>query len=330
MQAAIVDLDAEIIVVDNQSSDGSCQMVKQLFPEVILIENKENLGFSKGNNIGVAQANGEYLCILNPDTVVAEDTFQKIMAFADDNPQMGILGCQLIDGRGQFLPESKRNIPTPLVSIEKILGFSNNYYANHLSPSDIGKVDILVGAFMVIRGRIYKEVKGFDEDYFMYGEDMDLSYKVLKAGYQNIYYGKTTILHYKGESTLKDKTYANRFYGAMQIFYNKHFKSYIIFDVMVWFGILFSRFFLKIPKQIQKKVTSHVLITNNLDFHVKLPFEAKIIPSLVEVAEDTQVIFDGNTFDYKTIIEQARETRQRSLPRESGQYLRSSCYTDLD
>lgn len=303
VQAAIVDLDAEIIVVDNHSSDDSCPMVKQLFPGVILIENKENLGFSKGNNIGVAQAKGEYLCILNPDTVVAEDTFQKIMGYADDVPKMGVLGCQLIDGRGLFLPESKRNIPTPIVSIKKILGFSNAYYANHLSPSDTGKVDILVGAFMFLRRKVYNEVNGFDEDYFMYGEDMDLSYKVLKAGYQNIYFGKTTILHYKGESTLKDKTYAKRFYGAMQIFYNKHFKSNSIFNTLVWFGILFSRFMLKIPRQIQRKATSHVFMTNSLDLPVELPFEVKIIRSLVEIPEDTQVVFNGNTLDYKTIIE---------------------------
>ena len=303
VQSAIADLDAEIIVVDNHSSDDSCEMVKRLFPKIILIENKQNFGFSKGNNIGIAHAKGEYLCILNPDTVVAEDTFIKALAHADKNPEMGILGCQLIDGRGQFLPESKRNIPTPRVSIQKILGFSNAYYANHLGSSEVGKVDILVGAFMLLKKEVYKEVQGFDEDYFMYGEDIDLSYKVLKAGYHNLYYGETTILHYKGESTSKDKTYAKRFYGAMQIFYNKHFKSNLIFDIMIWFGIRFSRLFLKRPKQTVIKAKSHTLITKSSDFNIALPFDFKTIRNFAEVTAGTQVVFDGNTLDYKTIIE---------------------------
>lgn len=303
VQAALVGLDAEIIVVDNQSSDASCEMVRRLFPHVILIENNENFGFSKGNNIGVAKARGEYLCILNPDTVVAEDTFKKILDYAEDNPKIGILGCQFIDGRGQFLPECKRNVPTPMVSIKKIFGFSDAYYVNSLLPSDIGKVDVLVGAFMLLKKAVFEEVQGFDEDYFMYGEDVDLSYKVLKAGYQNIYYGKTTILHYKGESTLKDKIYAKRFYGAMQIFYNKHFKSNPIFDVMVWLGIQFSRLFMKTPKPIEKKITSHVLITKDLEFNLELPFKANITRNFAEVSAFSEVVFDGNTMDYGEIIE---------------------------
>lgn len=302
MQAAITDLDAEIIVVDNHSSDDSCAMVKRLFPKVLLIENKENFGFSKGNNIGIAKAKGEYLCILNPDTVVAEDTFKEILAYAENHPKMGILGCQLIDGRGQFLPESKRNIPTPMVSIKKILGSSNSYYANNVSPHDIGEVDILVGAFMLLKREIYEEVKGFDEDYFMYGEDIDLSYKVLKAGYQNVYYGKTTAIHYKGESTLKDKTYAKHFYGAMQIFYNKHFKSNLVFDIIVWLGIWFSRLFVKKSKPTNATVSNCALVTSNLDFNIDLPFQTKIYQDSTDLALGTQVVFDGNTIDYCKII----------------------------
>lgn len=303
MQAAIIDLDAEIIVVDNHSSDDSCAMIKQLFPQVILIENNENFGFSKGNNIAVAQAKGEYLCILNPDTVVAEDTFKKILAYTERSAEMGILGCRLIDGRGRFLAESKRNIPTPMVSMKKIFGFSNTYYVNNLSPSAIGKVDVLVGAFMFLKKKIYNEVGGFDEDYFMYGEDVDLSYKVLKAGYHNLYYGKTTVLHYKGESTLKDKVYANRFYGAMQIFYNKHFKSNPLFDIMIWFGIQFSRLFMKMPKPTDQNLKSHVFLTKDLDFNKQLPFEVKIFHNFADIMSSVQVVFDGNTMHYGEIIE---------------------------
>lgn len=323
VQAAIAELDAEIIVVDNQSSDDSCLMVKQLFPEVILIENQKNFGFSKGNNIGVAKAKGEYLCILNPDTVVAEDTFAKILAYLKDHIKIGILGCPLIDGRGQFLPESKRNIPSPLVSIKKILGFSNTYYANHLSPTDTGKVDILVGAFMVFRKEIYHEVEGFDEDYFMYGEDIDLSYKVLKAGYENIYFGETTILHYKGESTLKDKAYAQRFHGAMQIFYNKHFKSTPVFDVLVWFGIKLSRFLFRNPAPRVQKVSSYQVLTKSLDFNTQLPFKTTTVQSLAEAAAQSQIVLDGNSIDYKSIVEcmmnsdKDKEFTFRILPRNS-------------
>ena len=303
VQAAITYLDAEIIVVDNNSSDDSCEMVKGLFPNIRLIENEENFGFSKGNNIGVAHAKGEYLCVLNPDTVVAEDTFRKILEYAEGHPNTGILGCQLIDGRGQFLPESKRNIPTPKVAIQKMLGLSNAYYANHVSASDIDGVNILVGAFMFLKRNIYEEVCGFDEDYFMYGEDIDLSYKVLKAGYQNVYYGKTTIIHYKGESTLKDKTYAKQFYGAMQIFYNKHFKSNLVFDMMIWMGIRFSRLFVTKPKQNNYKVESHILVTKDADIKIKLPFPADLSANLNKATSGSQVVFDGNTIKYKEMID---------------------------
>jgi len=217
--AAIENIDAEVIIIDNNSKDDSCQMVKELFPEIQLIENKENLGFSKGNNIGVAQAKGEYICILNPDTVVAEDTFINLLKFADQQANIGIVGCKLIDGKGQFLPESKRNVPVVQVAFQKMIGNSVNYYANHLKEDEIGKVEILVGALMLMPKSVFHEVNCFDEDYFMYGEDIDLSYKVLKAQYDNFYFGDTTIVHFKGESTLKNKTYARRFYSAMQIFY---------------------------------------------------------------------------------------------------------------
>ncbi|MEM6687464.1 MAG: glycosyltransferase family 2 protein, partial [Bacteroidota bacterium] len=211
VQAAIETLDAEIIVIDNNSPDDSCDMMRTIFPEIKLIANQENVGFAKANNQGVQVAKGEYVCILNPDTIVAEDTFTQILEFAQTVENLGIVGCKLIDGSGAFLPESKRNIPTPIVSVKKILGNSNSGYYSELDKKEIGKVDILVGAFMLLKKSVYDTVGGFDEDYFMYGEDIDLSYKIRKAGFQNYYFGKTTVLHYKGESTLKDKTYAKRF-----------------------------------------------------------------------------------------------------------------------
>ena len=234
--AATKNISSEIIVVDNHSPDDSCSMVKSLFPDVILIENKENVGFSKANNQASKIAKGTYVCILNPDTVVAEDTFEKIIAFAQKKTSFGAIGCRLIDGSGAFLPESKRNIPTPKISLLKVLGFSTSYYAS-INEFETGKVAVLVGAFMFMKLEVYQQVKGFDEDYFMYGEDIDLSYKLLKSGYDNYYFPETTVIHFKGESTLKDARYAERFYGAMNIFYQKHFKSSFLLNNLVKLGI---------------------------------------------------------------------------------------------
>ncbi|MBP0905144.1 glycosyltransferase family 2 protein [Mariniflexile gromovii] len=304
VQAAITTIDAEIIVVDNNSKDASCQMVKDLFPEVVLIENKENFGFSKGNNIGVSQAKGEFLCILNPDTVVAEDTFTSILKFAENTANLGIVGCKLIDGVGAFLPESKRNIPYVNTAFKKILGNSKSYYANHLNENETGKVDIFVGAFMWMKRDLYTKVNGFDEDYFMYGEDIDLSYKVLKAGFDNYYFGETTIIHYKGESTLKDKHYARRFYGAMQIFYKKHFKKNILFDMFVWFGIRIVFLFRKSSVNKKKHVSGYVFISDKINSKLQAALSKKIsLQSHIENLENaTELIFDGNILSYKSII----------------------------
>jgi len=305
VEAALVGLNAEIIVVDNNSKDGSCEMVKIKFPNVKLIENKENSGFSKGNNLGVAEAKGEYLCILNPDTVVAEDTFIQVLNYADTKQNTGIVGCKLIDGNGCFLPESKRNIPTPSIAIKKILGNDKKYYNNNLDKEDIGKVDVFVGAFMLIKKSIYEEVNGLDEDYFMYGEDIDLSYKILKSGYTNYYYGKTTVIHYKGESTLKDKAYAKRFYGAMQIFYRKHFKSNILFDSLVWLGIQSARFIKSNTVAGKPEVKQHIFISkvNQEKLIAKLVKPIRLDDIETPVIENTQVVFNAKDISFKSIIE---------------------------
>jgi len=241
VQKALEGIDGEIIVIDNASSDDSCKMMKTKFPHIKLIENKDNLGFPKGNNIGVAQAKGEYICILNPDTVVAEDTFSKILNTKNWTLNTGIIGCKLIDGAGNFLPESKRGVPKPWVAFTKIFGlykisnYFGKYYAQHLSENETGKVDILVGAFMVMKRELYLEVGGFDENCFMYSDDIDLSYLVLKTGKSNYYFHETSVIHYKGESTVRDGTYMKRFREAMQFFYKKHFKKSWVFDVMIWY-----------------------------------------------------------------------------------------------
>ncbi|MFG6687821.1 glycosyltransferase family 2 protein [Mariniflexile sp. HNIBRBA6329] len=304
VQAAISNIDAEIIVVDNDSEDDSCQMVKELFPEVILIENKENFGFSKGNNIGVAQAKGEFLCILNPDTVVAEDTFTTLLNFASHKEKLGIVGCKLIDGVGVFLPESKRNIPYVGAAFKKIYGNSEAYYANHLTKNQTGKVDILVGAFMLMKREVYDKVNGFDEDYFMYGEDIDLSYKVLKSGYDNYYYSAISVIHYKGESTLRDKHYARRFYGAMQIFYKKHFKKNVLFDMFVWVGIRLVYLLRKPSESKKKQVSEYVFISDKMNdaLQAVLQKRVRLQVNLNNLENNTEVIFDANKFSYNKII----------------------------
>ncbi|WP_353779248.1 glycosyltransferase [Winogradskyella sp. 3972H.M.0a.05] len=301
---AIEGIDAEIIVVDNQSSDDSCAMVKSLFPDVVLIENGENFGFSKGNNIGVEHAKGEYICILNPDTVVAEDTFSSILNYTESIEDAGIIGCRLVDGKGKYLPESKRNVPLVSVALKKMIGNANDYYANHLQQYDTGKADIMVGAFMLIKKDVFKDIKGFDTDYFMYGEDIDISYKAVKAGYSNYYFGKTSVIHFKGESTLKDKTYARRFFGAMQLFYKKHFKKNIVFDSIVWSGIKLAYIIRKHPKEILSNPDQYILVSDSLNTSLesKLKKPIQIKSTLDKVENNTEVIFDANYLSYKDII----------------------------
>jgi GT2 family glycosyltransferase len=301
---AIKGLDAEIIVVDNKSVDGSCQMIRDYFPDVILIPNNENYGFSKGNNIGVEKSRGEYVCILNPDTVVAEDTFKSLLQFAESQDNLGVVGCKLIDGTGKFLPESKRNVPTAMVSLQKMIGDSSSYYANRLKEDEAGEVDILVGAFLFLRRLVFDEVKGFDEDYFMYGEDIDFCYKVLKLGYKNYYYPKTTILHFKGESTLKDKRYAKRFYSAMQIFYKKHFRKNIFVDAIIWIGIKLISIVHSNPKIKQTEIRNYIMVSNELNGSLQLVLKKKIdlFSNDFRLEDGHEIIFDSNKISFKEIL----------------------------
>ncbi len=226
-------LDAEVFVVDNNSSDDSVAMVKDKFPEVILIANKDNPGFSKANNQAIRQSRGQYVLLLNPDTVVEEDTFTKCVTFMDAHPEAGALGVKMIDGTGQFLPESKRGFPSPFVAFCKTFGLSkffpksrlfNRYHLGYLPENQVNEVDVLAGAFMFMRKEALDKVGLLDEAFFMYGEDIDLSYRLILGGYKNYYFPETTIIHYKGESTKKGSlNYVKVFYNAMIIFAKKHF-----------------------------------------------------------------------------------------------------------
>ena len=223
----------EVFVVDNNSADGSVAMVRARFPEVILIANHDNPGFSKGNNQALRRATGQYQLLLNPDTVVEEDTFRACCDFMDAHLSCGGLGVKMLDGQGKFLPESKRALPTPGVAFYKMFGLAKllpksrifgRYHLGFLDKDETHEIEVLSGAFMLLRKSALDEIGLLDEDYFMYGEDIDLSYRLTQGGWKNYYFPGTRIIHYKGESTKRTSVnYVFVFYRAMVIFAQKHF-----------------------------------------------------------------------------------------------------------
>ena len=229
IQKYFQDFDYEVIVVDNHSPNQDWKVLIDEFDKVNFIELKENIGFSKANNVGVKYAKGNYVYILNPDTEIEGNYFKEILDFADAQQNFGALGLRMHDAKGNFLPESKRSVPALINSFEKLFTKLNNdsktYYRNDVAETDIAEVEVMTGANLLMKKSVYEEVGGFDERYFMYGEDIDLCFTILRNGYRNFYYGKYSILHYKGESTVKDKIYLNRFFGAMDIFIKKYYKK---------------------------------------------------------------------------------------------------------
>lgn len=243
------EIDFEVLVVDNNSVDGSLEMLKEKFPETTVIANKDNRGFSVANNQAIKIAKGEYVLLLNPDTVVEENTFKLCCEFMDSTPKSGGLGVKMLDGKGNFLPESKRGLPTPAVAFYKIFGLSalfpksekfGQYHLGHLNKEQNHEIEILSGAFMMMRKSVLDEIGLLDESFFMYGEDIDLSYRITQAGYTNHYFSDTQIIHYKGESTKKSSiNYVFVFYRAMAIFAKKHFsnKNAQLFSTLINFAI---------------------------------------------------------------------------------------------
>lgn len=233
--AASKNLNVQIFVIDNNSVDGSINMLKEKFSSVVLIENKENVGFSKANNQAIKRADSPYVLLLNPDTVIEEDTFDKCIDFMNSNADCGGLGLRMLDGKGNFLPESKRGFPSPSVAFYKIFGLSylfpksqkfGRYHLGFLSEFEVNEVDVLSGAFMLLRKVTLEKVGLLDEQFFMYGEDIDLSYRIKLGGYKNYYFPETKIIHYKGESTKKSSVnYVFVFYKAMILFAKKHFSN---------------------------------------------------------------------------------------------------------
>ena len=305
---AMNDLQGEVFVIDNNSIDGSVDMVKEKFPAVKLIANKNNVGFSKANNQAMEIAKGAYVLLLNPDTVVEQDTFQKCIDFMDGHPDGGGLGVRMIDGKGNFLPESKRGLPTPSVAFYKIFGLSKlfpkskrfgQYHLGFLDEMETNEIEILSGAYMFMRKKALDKIGLLDEAFFMYGEDIDLSYRIRLGGYKNYYLPETKIIHYKGESTKKSSiNYVFVFYRAMVIFAQKHFtqKNAKLFSFFINMAIYFraglailSRFI----KRIFLPVIDFILLSiglyeityfwaiENIDFPVKILIYA--IPSYILV-----------------------------------------------
>jgi len=323
VQASCKNIVAEIIVVDNNSTDKSCKIIKDKFPKVSLIENKINVGFAKANNQGVNKAKGIYVLILNPDTVLAEDTIDQVLNFAKHQQKMGAIGVRFIDGTGNFLPECKRNVPTLRIANQKIRGNSKNYYATQFKENEITKVDILTGAFMLLKRDVYLENGGFDEDYFMFGEDIDFSYKLINKGFLNYYFGESSIIHYKGESTIKDYIYLKNFYGSMQTFYKKHYKVNIL---SVWFSAILVKMmvvFKSLVKhdKIQKSTEPVSLLYLGEDIVKYKKIKSKLSPVnsikskelLINIKNFNLIIFDNSFFTFKEIIGEIYALRNSNI-----------------
>ena len=226
----------EIFVVDNASKDHTVEMVKAKYPEVKLIVNDKNIGFSKANNQAILLATGEYVLVINPDTITSADTIPKILNFMETHENAGGLGVRMINAQGKYLNESKRGLPTPWASMTKFSGISkvfptskilNKYYMGWIGEFETAEIDVLAGAFMLLKAKALKNIGLFDESFFMYGEDIDLSYRLTLAGYKNYYFPETYIIHFKGQSTRKFSwRYIQSFYGAMFIFVRKYFLKF--------------------------------------------------------------------------------------------------------
>ncbi len=285
VKEAMAQIEAEVFVVDNNSVDGSVEEIGTKFPWVRLIANRENVGFSRANNQAIRESSGRYVLLLNPDTVVEEQTFRKCISFMDEHPDAGAMGVKMIDGKGAFLPESKRSLPTPMVSFYKMFGLASlfpsskrfgKYHLGYLDNRETHRVEVLAGAFMFLRRATLDETGLLDETFFMYGEDIDLSYRITQAGYHNYYHPGTTIIHYKGESTKKGSlNYVKMFYQAMIIFAGKHFttRKARTFRILINLAIYF-RAALSVGRRFVRKIYRPLLDAALifLGYLVALPF----------------------------------------------------------
>ena len=300
-QEALKNFEGEIIVVDNNSSEIDFLSLKKNYPNVNYLLQAENLGFAKANNIGVENALGDYILILNPDTIIPEDIFPKLIDFHQSKEKIGLVGVRLIDTNGNFHPESKRNIPTAKNSFSKLFkrfnsSTVNNYYKLEVGEFETAPCEILVGAFIFTTKQIYKQIGGFDAHYFMYGEDIDISYSAELAGYTNYYVGDITVLHYKGESTKRDKKYFRIFFEAMMIFLSKYYqKNWINYQVLRS-GIAL-KYLISIIKFNFSNESNRIKVEVNKN-------ELNWINQLSELKNQSKqnIVLDAERFSYKEIL----------------------------
>lgn len=269
LKKACVGLETEYLIVDNASRDGSVDYIRTNFPEVEVIASPSNLGFGKANNIALKKARGKFLLVINPDTVVGEDSIHRIIDFLKDNPQTGVVCPKIIDREGKFDPACRRGLPTPFTAFSKIIGLSalfpksrifGKYNLTYLDPDEPAEVDVLGGAFMLLRREVYEQVGGFDEEFFMYGEDVDWSYRIQLAGWKLQYFPQAQIIHYGGESALRSDTNTRAaFYDAMNIFVKKHFKKQMPLAIpLIRLGI-FMAYILDWTKRNIPKLRPHLI-----------------------------------------------------------------------
>ncbi len=252
LKKALVDFSYEIIVVDNASQDGSVEFLREKFSDINIIANNKNLGFGKANNIGLSLAKGKYICLINPDAIVKEDTFKVMIDFFENTPNAGLAGCKVLNPNGTLQLACRRGFPGPWTSFTKVSGLSTlfpksklfaKYNLTYLDENKTYEVDAISGSFMMFRREVYEKVGGFDPDFFMYGEDLDLCYRVQKAGYKVYYVHKTEVIHYKGESTKRSSIDETKmFYDAMQIFVKKHLSSSFIVTFLLSLAINIRKF----------------------------------------------------------------------------------------
>jgi len=335
VQKATKSLRAEIIVVDNASSDGSMEYLLDKFPQVNFIDNPKNIGFAKANNQALREAKGEYILFLNPDTIVPEDCVERCIELLHSNLQIGACGVKMIDGSGRFLAESKRAFPSLQTSFYKLSGLTYlfphskrfaKYHLGHLSKEKNNEIDVLSGAYFMTRKEVLNKTGGFDERFFMYGEDIDLSYRIQQEGYKNFYFAETCIIHFKGESTRRGSlNYVKLFYKAMSLFVEKHYKSknplafkYFV-ETSIWFraGLSAAKNILVLKKPDLKDTSINTLIiageeeAGKVEVILNKHNEKRKINQLAPANDWKQsvllnppdeIIFVYETFSYKEII----------------------------
>jgi GT2 family glycosyltransferase len=263
VQQAVKNIDAEIIVVDNASTDASVEYLREKFDAIKFIKNDNNEGFAKANNTALKECNGDYVLFLNPDTIVSENILQNCIHFLQQHKEAGAVGVRMIDGSGNFLPESKRSFPSPRISFFKLSGLSslfpksktfNRYALGFLAENEVHEVDVLCGAFLMTRKDLLLQLNGFDEEFFMYGEDIDLCYRILEAGFKNYYLGNETVIHFKGESSKQETSrHIKIFYEAMTTFVRKHYSSMGLMNFMLHAGIFVRRIASFVTSPLKKK-----------------------------------------------------------------------------